>query len=582
MSPLTACVHTWFVPCSACSPASIHSDQLISDSDSHVRTSCVLHVLASTLCCRIFDHLLPSVDCHPPRHGVSTCQFGPAMDSDGIPPFTLEPAPTVATRWVRWMRRVENYLVAKSVVVDDTKRAMLLHLAGEEVFDINSSLDHIEDTTYDQLKVKLNAYFAPQINREYEVFLFRQAKQESAETLDNFHARLRRMVQNCEFADPASEIKSQIIQKCLSDKVRDKGLTDIDCSLDALLKYGRTLEVTTVQAKAMTGQNGPSSSSHAPAVLKLQSNYKPKKPAHPKKHWKSKNPGTHQPQSTPAPERRTQELCCGCGKPADHPRKQCPAWDASCYHCGKKHHFAAVCRSGGVPTNEHSTHRYPHKFRNYYVEEDPQAGPGPASKTPTDGYDVQLYRVGQPQDGVEPYICCIDIEGVQTTLEIDTGSASTLISLQTWQQFPTSIHSKLTKHNLPKLRTYSGEYIQPVGRASLNVRLKDKYHELSVLIVPGHSPNLLGCDWLTQLQLDWPAIADLNSVQMPKGFPLEFDALFTDELGTLKGVKATLTVDPDVPPHFCKARPVPYSVREKVERELEHLQTEGVQEACDI
>ena len=390
ISPLTACVHTWFVPCSACSPASIHSDQLISDSDSHVRTSCVLHVLASTLCCRIFDHLLPSVDCHPPRHSVSSCQFGPAMDSDGIPPFTLEPAPTVATRWVRWMRRVENYLVAKSVVVDETKRAILLHLAGEEVFDINSSLDHIEDTTYDQLKVKLNAYFAPQINREYEVFLFRQAKQESAETLDNFHARLRRMVQNCEFADPASEIKSQIIQKCLSDKVREKGLTDIDCSLDALLKYGRTLEVTTVQAKAMTGQNGLSSSSHAPAVLKLQSNYKPKKPAHPKKHWKSKNPGTHQPQSTPARERRTQELCCGCGKPADHPRKQCPAWDASCYHCGKKHHFAAVCRSGGVPTNEHSTQRYPHKFRNYYVEEDPQAGPGPASKTPTDGYDVQL------------------------------------------------------------------------------------------------------------------------------------------------------------------------------------------------
>ena len=177
---------------------------------------------------------------------------------------------------------------------------------------------------------------------------------------------------------------------------------------------------------------------------------------------------------------------------------------------------------------------------------------------------------------MEPYICCIDIEGVQTTLEIDTGSASPLISLQTWQQFPTSTHSKLTKHNLPKLRTYSGEYIQPVGRASLNVRLKDKYHELSVLIVPGHGPNLLGRDWLTQLQLDWPAIADLNSVQMPKGFPLEFDALFTDELGTLKGVKATLTVDPDAPPHFCKARPVPYSVREKVERELEHLQTEGV------
>ena len=52
------------------------------------------------------------------------------MDLDSVPPFETEPAGTTATRWDRWVKRFENYLVAKDIVDDVRKRAMLLHLAG--------------------------------------------------------------------------------------------------------------------------------------------------------------------------------------------------------------------------------------------------------------------------------------------------------------------------------------------------------------------------------------------------------------------------------------------------------------------
>ena len=53
-------------------------------------------------------------------------------------------------------------------------------------------------------------------------------------------------------------------------------------------------------------------------------------------------------------------------------------------------------------------------------------------------------------------------------------------------------------------------------------------------------------------------------------------ALFRDELGTLKGTTAKLHVDPQSQPRFYKPRPVPYTMRERVEREIERLKQEGI------
>ena len=35
-------------------------------------------------------------------------------------------------------------------------------------------------------------------------------------------------------------------------------------------------------------------------------------------------------------------------------------------------------------------------------------------------------------------------------------------------------------------------------------------------------------------------------------------------MGTLKGFEVELTVDPDCKPKFCKARPVPYALNERI------------------
>ena len=48
--------------------------------------------------------------------------------------------------------------------------------------------------------------------------------------------------------------------------------------------------------------------------------------------------------------------------------------------------------------------------------------------------------------------------------------------------------------------------------------------------------------------------------------------VFSNKLGTLKGVKVKLQTNPDVAPQFFKARTIPFALREKVEGKLKRLE----------
>ena len=52
--------------------------------------------------------------------------------------------------------------------------------------------------------------------------------------------------------------------------------------------------------------------------------------------------------------------------------------------------------------------------------------------------------------------------------------------------------------------------------------------------------------------------------------------LFTEELGCLKGMEVKLNINPNATPNFFKARTVPPALKEKVERELDMLQSMGI------
>lgn len=54
------------------------------------------------------------------------------------------------------------------------------------------------------------------------------------------------------------------------------------------------------------------------------------------------------------------------------------------------------------------------------------------------------------------------------------------------------------------------------------------------------------------------------------------DDVFKDELGTLKGTKATIHVKQDATPRFFRPRSVPFAMRTKVDEEIDRLLKESI------
>ena len=69
--------------------------------------------------------------------------------------FSLELSENAGTRWEKWVKRFDNFLVAKNVTITGQKKAMLLHYAGEEVFELSESINITDEDDYLETKEKL-------------------------------------------------------------------------------------------------------------------------------------------------------------------------------------------------------------------------------------------------------------------------------------------------------------------------------------------------------------------------------------------------------------------------------------------
>lgn len=128
------------------------------------------------------------------------------------------------SKWRKWINRFENFLVASNITNDVRKKALLLHYAGEDVFDIFESLKNAptslspdaqatsgRTTTqtgsrYSSARAMFDEYFSTLINTAFGVYPFRQAQEQSEDSLDAFRTRLRKLARGCGFANVELEI----------------------------------------------------------------------------------------------------------------------------------------------------------------------------------------------------------------------------------------------------------------------------------------------------------------------------------------------------------------------------------------
>ena len=255
-----------------------------------------------------------------------------------------------------------------------------------------------------------------------------------------------------------------------------------------------------------------------------------------------------------------QVVCYCCGE-VGHIRPACKHKHETCEGCSKHGHLRLICRT----TRRQSATNYPTDL-NRAVNS--RGSKSVKYVVDSESDSEELYHVHGDN---KPWVINVTLDGAPISMEVDTGSARSIISESTYQKLWPSGKGPVLRSSKVVLRTYTGEKVRPKGSVNVEVVQGGKKSCLPLVVAPGDGPALVGRDWLPHIDVPWPYSA-VNKVATEE----EFSHLFKDELGALMGVEVSLNVQAGCQPRFFKPRSLPYAMRAKVEAELDRLVAAGV------
>ena len=126
------------------------------------------------------------------------------------------------------------------------------------------------------------------------------------------------------------------------------------------------------------------------------------------------------------------------------------------------------------------------------------------------------------------------------------------------------------------MKTYTSESLELAGEIAVHMRYKDQEANLDLVVVQGEGVALLGRNWLNHLIRNWH---DILHTSLGGGVDLlvnKYSKVFSNTLGTMSQYNAKLHLKPKTTPKFWHPRPVPFALKEGIEKELDRLQAAGI------
>ena len=442
---------------------------------------------------------------------------------------------SLASKWRTWLADFEMFLTASGITNATRKRALLLYLAGSRVREIFQHLPDVGNADdYDTAKTKLTTHFEPQKNRRYEVYRFRETKQELGETLDQYHTRLRALSTACEFHDLEFEIEQQIVVGGLSSRIRRRALRDPAYNLPQMLLDGRREEMSSFQTRDIESQETPAAVGHP---------------------LKSVN--------------KASKHCYTCG--GEYPHKgECPAKGKQCGSCGKQGHFAVVCRSNASNANRRS-----HRGRSRRTHK-PKLRPLTHNESASSSEDEYMYAMSS--DSPHTPKAWITVAGYKFKAIVDSGATINVIDSDTFAH----LNNVKLLHTTTKAYPYQSK--QPVnflGKFETLIETKKKCTVGTIYVVKGKDSGCLlslqTAQELGLIQLQLNALQSQN-FQQDEGLAKilqRYSSVFNG-LGKLKDHQVKLNIDTNVPPVSQPQRRIPFHMRQKVKAAIKELESQGI------
>lgn len=441
--------------------------------------------------------------------------------------------------WKSYTERLQHYFTANDTPAAK-KKSILITVMGPSTFALAKSLcqpDDISTKSYDQLVKILEDHYCPAPSEIVQRYKFHSRTRKSTESVATYIAELRALGEHCKFHD-------------LNMMIRDKlvcGINDFNIQRRLLQEPSLTFQKAYELATAME--------SAAKNVLDIRSSSSVTSTS------SGQSPQLHKVEASKHPERE----CHRCGG-KNHIAPSCNFKDAICRACGKKGHLARVCRSKQKPDQAFSIRKTSNPAKVHSVDQ-------PSTSEVGIEPEPEKHHVYNLSHKSPPFQMTLEINNHNLQMELDTGASLSLISSNTYSSLFSGY--SLDPSDI-KLQTYSGEVIPVMGLFQVQVKHNQQDVTLPLLVVEGDGPSLLGRNWLRTLRLDWHGIYHVHMTNSIEHVTQKYQDVFNQELGCVHDVKAKINISNGAKPKFFKARSVSYYNKQKVEAELERLQTQGI------
>ena len=454
--------------------------------------------------------------------------------------------------WRSYVERLQQYFVANDVQGAEKQRAVLLSAVGGPTYQLIRNLvapEKPHEKTFAQIVDTVQRHHQPKPSVIVQRFNFHSRTRASGETVSTFVAELRKLSEHCNFGETLNDmLRDRLVCGINDQRLQRRLLSEPELPFAKALELAEASEAAERHTKEL-GKVAPSAEVHTVSSRDRDRT--------------QKRGGGHRTISvTP---------CYRCG--GKHPADKCRFRESECHHCGKMGHIAKVCRGkqrGTKPARmQFNTKTKPQQTHHVDASEEELSD---TSCEPASMFNIPGKQLPPP------LIVTMELNEAKLQMEVDTGASASIISYATYTKLWPKSHRPPLLPSTRKLRTYTSEELKVEGCITVDAVYGSQRETLSLLVVAGNGPSLLGRDWLLRIRLDWQSLHRLQAAS-PIHLRAVLDshsAAFKDELGRMTNVKAKIFLNPEAQPRFCKPRSVPFALRAKVNSELERLEKAGV------
>lgn len=522
---------------------------------------------------------------------------------------SLGPFDSAEESWTSYVERFELFVDCNDIKTEK-KVSTFLTVLGVKTYNLLKDLctpSKPSEKTFDSLVKIVQEHLSPKPSFIAERYKFSLRNQYEHESVAEYIVQLKKLSTYCEFKDNLSDyLRDRLVSGLRSDVIKKRLIGEVDLTYEKAVQLALSLEAAERQTTTMTFHNNATGSTGA---ARLQRYAPTSGQANNNRQQQQRPHFTRREEKVSSDNKVNKMMCFCCGK-YNHVTSVCRYRSYNCNFCHKKGHLEKVCltklRNGKQSSyfnknsrpKEQAQKGYQHNFNKSYskgrqnfiqVENEVTN-----DKNSDDIYDVSnLFSIEEKITRVAPIHVNLKVEGVSLPFEIDSGSCVSVISEKCYKTNFSQV--KLNETNLC-LSSYTNEQIKPVGKLFVKVEINNIVRDLELYVIANGANPLIGRDWIRDLKLTISIPSNINNVadysqnnnisktadsqivntNIVENLFDEFRTVFCEELGCFKGEPVKLYLKSNATPKYFKPRPIPFSLKAKVEQELDRLVNGGI------